>query len=100
MEEKMAERATIANRTGTEDHHEEGHARAAELTGELLMRGRSRAHDLVRAPRKTDLRPPAPPREREAAPAIPGSGLREVGLLLIWVSVFLGTFLIGLRLIS
>jgi hypothetical protein len=29
-----------------------------------------------------------------------GTGMREAGLLLIWVTVFLGTFLVGLSLIE
>lgn len=87
---------------------EDVRAKAAPLTGELLMRGRSRARDLVQPPRRTNLRVPVPPGAAdpvgEAASAMaekaPGQRTREAGLLLIWVAVFLGTFLIGLGLID
>lgn len=85
---------------------DDGRTKAAPLTGDLLMRGRSRARDLVQPPRKTNLRLPMPPGQQraesavEATSAIPGQSMREAGLLLLWVSVFLGTFLIGLSLIE
>ncbi len=77
----------------------------ASLTGDLLMRGRSRARDLVKPPRTSSLRPPAQPGvesplANEATTALPGSGLRDAGMLMIWVSVFLATFLIGLTFID
>ena len=37
---------------------------------------------------------------REGTSAIAGHSMRDAGLLLIWVSVFFGTFLIGLSLIE
>jgi hypothetical protein len=84
---------------------DDGRTKAAPLTGELLMRGRSRARDLVQPARKTNLRLPMPPGQRadsmrEGTSAIAGTGMREAGLLLIWVTVFFGTFLIGLSLIQ
>ena len=80
-------------------------AKAAPLTGDLLMRGRSRARDLIQPARKTNLRPPMPPGQREEnacerTSAIAGIGMRDAGLLLIWLTVFFGTFLIGLSLIE
>jgi hypothetical protein len=80
--------------------------KAAPLTGDLLMRGRSRARDLVQPARKSNLRPPMPPGQQtesvgEGTSAIVRSqSMREAGLLLIWVTVFFGTFLIGLSLIE
>jgi hypothetical protein len=84
---------------------DDSRTKAAPLTGDLLMRGRSRARDLVQPPRKSNLRLPMPPDQRadsvsEGTSAIAGTGMREAGLLLIWVTVFLGTFLIGLSLIE
>ena len=38
----------------------------ASLTGDLLMRGRSRARDLVKPPRNSNLRPAVAPKPREA----------------------------------
>ncbi len=79
--------------------------KAAPLTGDLLMRGRSRARDLIQPARKTNLRPPMPPGQREenareGTSTIAGTGMRDAGLLLIWLTVFFGTFLIGLSLIE
>lgn len=84
---------------------DDSRAKAASLTGDLLMRGRSRARDLVQPPRPSKLRPPAPPGVEEpgtgeSATTLPGTGLRDAGMLMIWVSVFLATFLIGLTLID
>jgi hypothetical protein len=87
---------------------EDVRTKAAPLTGELLMRGRSRARDIVQPPRKTNLHLPSPPGAKdvvhEAASAIaqevPGQRMREAGMLLIWIAVFLGTFLIGMSLID
>lgn len=78
--------------------------KVAPLTGDLLMRGRSRARDLVRPPRQSNLRPPTPPDVEEPttgeAATLPRSGMPDAGLLLIWVSVFLVTFLVGLTFID
>lgn len=87
---------------------EDVRTKAAPLTGDLLMRGRSRARDLVQPPRRTNLRLPAPPGSEKPVPEgasaiaeeVPGQGMRDAGLLMIWVAVFLGTFLIGLSLID
>jgi hypothetical protein len=75
----------------------------AALTGEFLMRGRSRARDLVST--QTDLDPPKIPTAQEDTPqegtaATAHGGRRSAGLLIAWVAVFFATFFIGLNFIE
>ena len=56
-------------------------AKAAPLTGDLLMRGRSRARDLIQPARKTNLRPPMPPGQREEN-ACEALGTAQLSLLI------------------